>query len=131
MLKRILLAAVLAVPSLAFAWDGVVIRVNTPQRDFHEYRPHAYQSGRDNHDRMTRWVNEEQERQRDRIAQGIRSGELTWREAERLLREQAQIRAAEQHYLADRRFTPWEFDRLQDELREASRNIRAQKSDRE
>ena len=139
MSKKLLIAALFAGPALAFAAPqahaDIVIRVHAPsyaQERFVEYRPHAgYQRGYSAQRSRINWVNLEQSRQRDRLVQGLRSGELTKHEAERLQREQAQIRHFEQRALADRYLSPREFAKLQEELREASRHIYAQKSDRQ
>jgi hypothetical protein len=131
MLKKILLAAALASPSLAFADMSIVVQLGTRAHAGHvDYRPvYSYHHGEQY--RMTRAVNAQQENQRDRIAQGVRSGELTRQEAERLQREQWQIRVLEQRYLSDRRLSQHEYAKLQEELREAGQHIRAEKSDRQ
>lgn len=91
--------------------------------------------GRDrDHDRGRRResINERQREQEERIRQGIRSGELTRREARRLEAQQFRIREAEERArrsgggLSDR-----ERARLQRELDYSSRNIYRQKNDRQ
>lgn len=130
MLKKILVAAALAAPTLAFAGNtDIVIRVGGPGQI--QFRPAAYNYGSGEQYRMTRWVNQEQESQRQRIAQGIRSGELTRQEVQRLQHEQEQIRAMERRYLANNHLSSREFANLREELREAGTHIRAQKTDRQ
>lgn len=79
-----------------------------------------------------RGINDRQQNQRQRIANGVRSGELTARETRRLVREQAQIRRMEHRFrrsgdgLSDR-----ERARLQRELNQSSRHIRRQSHDRQ
>lgn len=64
-----------------------------------------------------------QQRQHDRIVQGIRSGELTRREAHRLIEEQRAIRAEERAYLADGVLTRAERADLCEDLSDARRHI--------
>jgi hypothetical protein len=67
--------------------------------------------------------------QQQRIRQGIRSQELTRREAARLGAGQARIRVAERYAKADGRVTRRERHRLDNMLDRASRNIYRQKHD--
>lgn len=62
-------------------------------------------------------------RQHDHIVQGIRSGELTRREAHRLIEEQRAIRAEERAYLADGVLTRAERGDLYEDLYAAGRHI--------
>lgn len=64
-----------------------------------------------------------QQRQHDHIVQGIRSGELTRREAHRLIEEQRAIRAEERAYLADGVLTRAERGDLYEDLYAAGRHI--------
>ena len=77
-------------------------------------------------------INDRQRDQQQRIRQGIRSGELTRREARRLETEQARIHRDE---IRARRsggeFTLRERARIQRELNRSSRDIRRQKHDRQ
>ncbi|MBI2295685.1 MAG: hypothetical protein HYU76_06565 [Betaproteobacteria bacterium] len=66
------------------------------------------------------WI---QQRQHDRIVQGIRSGELTRREAHGLIEEQRAIRAEERAYLADGVLTRAERGDLYEDLSDARRHI--------
>ena len=66
------------------------------------------------------WI---QQRQHDHIVQGIRSGELTRREAHRLIEEQRAIRAEERAYLADGVLTRAERADLYEDLSDARRHI--------
>ena len=74
-------------------------------------------------------INVRERRQQQRINQGIRSGELTRREARRLEAEQARIRTDERFARADGTVTPRERARLQRELNRSSRDIYRQKHD--
>jgi len=74
-------------------------------------------------------IDQRQWRQQQRIAEGVRSGELTPQEVRHLSREQAQIRHMERRFMADGRLSPQEWQRLDRELDDASRNIWRQKHD--
>jgi len=79
-----------------------------------------------------RGINNRQQNQRERIVNGVRSGELTYRETSRLAREQAQVRRMENRFrhsgdgLSNR-----ERVRLQHEMNQSSRHIYRQKHDRQ
>lgn len=68
-------------------------------------------------------------RQQKRIAEGVKSGELTARETAGLEREQAKIEADRQKALADGTLTKREKARLTREQNRASRHIYRQKHD--
>lgn len=72
-----------------------------------------------------------QDRQAARIRAAMRAGHLTRFEVRTLMDEQQQIRAMEQHFRADRRIDPREFQRLDRALDRASFNIRTQAHDRQ
>ncbi|MEP6701990.1 MAG: hypothetical protein ABJB04_03300 [Betaproteobacteria bacterium] len=74
-------------------------------------------------------VTERQENQKARIQQGVRSGELTPREAGRLRAEQRTIRAEKRLAKADGVVTRAERARLRHHQNNASRHIRRQKHD--
>ncbi|HKY02693.1 MAG TPA: hypothetical protein VJM53_09100 [Burkholderiales bacterium] len=137
MLKKVMLAAVMLAPTFAFAAPDIVIRVGGPTHvqyghgDHGDYRHREYYGNRSEQRQRIHWVNVEQERQHDRLIQGLRSGELTPREADRLRDEQARIREMERRYLADGYFNYREFANMQDALRDSSRHILAEKSDRQ
>lgn len=76
-------------------------------------------------------VNARQHNQQDRIAQGVRSGELTKDEAKGLRAEQRGIRQEERTYKADGTLTRDERKDLQQDLNVASRNIYNEKHDAE
>lgn len=97
-------------------------------------RTSAYQANerfdyRYNDARTMRYVDQMQAQQRARIEQGIRSGELTQKEAARLLAEQRNIERMQSKYMADARLAPKERQRLMNELEDASRNIWREKHD--
>lgn len=69
-------------------------------------------------------------RQAERIRQGVRSGELTRHEADKLRREQAHIRAEEYRFRHDDGVLgPRERAKLDHDLDRASRDIRREKHD--
>ncbi|CDM66861.1 hypothetical protein [Pyrinomonas methylaliphatogenes] len=75
-------------------------------------------------------INAREQRQKERIEQGIRSGELTRRETARLFAEQAAIRADEARARRSGGELTWrERLRLERELDRASRDIYRQKHD--
>ena len=74
-------------------------------------------------------INRRERHERQRIRQGVRSGELTRRETARLMAGQARIHAAERYAKADGRVTVRERRRLDSMLDRASRNIYRQKHD--
>jgi hypothetical protein len=74
-------------------------------------------------------LDERQENQRDRIAQGVRSGELTRPETRRLVRGQEHLRRMERRAEADGDVTARERARLHREANQQSRRIRRQKHD--
>ena len=76
-----------------------------------------------------RGINSRQYREQQRINQGIRSGELTRREARRLEAGLARIRIDERYARADGNVTPRERARLERELNRESRGIYRQKHD--
>lgn len=74
-------------------------------------------------------INRREYREQYRIRQGIRSGELTRREAGRLEAEQARIRVDERYARRDGYISPRERARLDRELDRAGRDIYRQKHD--
>lgn len=69
-------------------------------------------------------------RQRDRIAEGVRSGDLTRAEAQRLRRGQRQVRRMERRALADGRVSPRERRRIEHAQDRQSRSIHRLKHNR-
>jgi len=90
-----------------------------------------YQQKHDAQDRNpNNGVNERQQNQRDRIRQGVQSGELTGVEAARLRRQESQIRLNEARARqSGGEFTPQERARIQRQLNRESRKIYRQKHD--
>ena len=78
-----------------------------------------------------RIIDRRQDRQEDRIDQGIRSGELNRREAARLERGQAHVNRLENRALADGSISRGEFHRIEQAQNEQSRRIYRQKHDRQ
>lgn len=74
-------------------------------------------------------VNQRQHNQRERIQQGVKSGELTRRETGRLVHEQREVRQLEREYKSDGALTGAERRDLHQEQNEASRHIYNQKHD--
>ncbi|MBO0801203.1 MAG: hypothetical protein J2P31_20480, partial [Blastocatellia bacterium] len=75
-------------------------------------------------------INQRERDQQARIRQGVRSGELTRREAGRLEARQARIRANEAHARrSGGRFTAAERARTQRQLNRSNRQIYSQKHD--
>lgn len=82
--------------------------------------------------RHPRSVNSRERRQERRIRGGVRSGELTRREAARLQRQQAQLRAREARARrSGGRFTARERARIRRGENRTSRRIYRQKHDRQ
>jgi len=79
-----------------------------------------------------RGINERQQNQRERIGNGVRSGELTVRQTARLAHGQAQIYRMELRFRrSGEEFTNRERYRVQHELNQSSRHIRRQSHDRQ
>ena len=76
-------------------------------------------------------VNKRQHRQKDRIKQGVRSGELSKEEAKSLRGEHKAIREKEQAYKSDGNLTKDERKELHQELNESSKHIAEEKHDAE
>lgn len=95
--------------------------------------------GRDGHDHSYRQsraysqqINARQDRQMERIQSGMHEGRLSRFEFRELMHEQREIRAMERHFRADDGIIDArEFQRLDRALDVASRNIRAEKHDRQ
>ncbi|HKU15426.1 MAG TPA: hypothetical protein VJQ52_13600 [Steroidobacteraceae bacterium] len=103
--------------ALALTLAGVVAVVGTSQADAHRTRDPG--------------VNARQQHQRERIQQGVRSGELTRRETGRLVERQRDVRQLERAYKSDGTLTGAERRDLQHEQNQASRDIYRQKHDGE
>jgi hypothetical protein len=103
------------------------------QRQLDRSSQNIYQQKHDAQDRIpNNSINERQQNQRERIRQGVRSGELTGVEAAKLQRQEAQIRLNEARARqSGGEFTPRERARIQRQLNHASRNIYRQKHDRQ
>jgi hypothetical protein len=76
-------------------------------------------------------VNTRQHNQQHRIADGVRSGELTREEAQTIRKEQREIRKKERAYKSDGKMTRAERRDLHREQNQASQNIREEKHDAE
>jgi hypothetical protein len=91
------------------------------------YDRRAYQQSQ----RFSQQIDARQDQQRERIMAGKHAGRLTRAEFRRLQQEQREIRAMEQRFRADGLIDAREFLRLDRALNVASRNIRAEKHDRQ
>ncbi len=98
--------------------------LNAASRDIHAEKHDAEVRG--THDPV---VNARQARQEGRIAEGVKSGELTGREAVRLQREERAVRVEERAFNADGKLTPAERKDLNQDLNKVSRDIYKQKHD--
>ncbi|MEK6525530.1 MAG: hypothetical protein AABZ22_01520 [Nitrospirota bacterium] len=76
-------------------------------------------------------VDRREHRQKQRIKEGVRSGELTREEAKGLRREQREIRAKERAMRSDGVVTREERKELRQDLNEASKHIAEEKHDAE
>lgn len=78
---------------------------------------------------VTPGVDERQENQRDRLQQGVASGELTRKEAAHARADQRHIRKAERRAKADGVVTGQEKARLHHKQNKASRQLKRNKND--
>src|SRR5215475_12658601 len=101
------------------------------QRQLDHASQNIYKQKHDAQDRIpNNGINERQQNQRDRIRQGVQSGELTPVEAARLRRQEAQIRLNEARARqSGGEFTPRERARIQRQLNRESGRIYRQKHD--
>jgi Skp family chaperone for outer membrane proteins len=76
-------------------------------------------------------VNRRQHRQKDRIKQGVRTGELTRQEAQKLRAEQKAIREKERALKSDGQLTKDERKDLHQDLNQSSQHIAEEKHDAE
>jgi hypothetical protein len=96
-------------------------------RDGYGNNHHAYRQSQ----AFSQQVNARQDRQMERIRAGMHAGRLTRVESRELMHEQREIRAMEHHFRADGFIDTREFQRLDRALDVASRNIMAEKHDRQ
>lgn len=82
-------------------------------------------------DKQAQRVDNRQERQSDRITQGVESGQLTVREQARLEQQQRHINRLERRTEADGKVTAKEAVRMEQAQDRASHQIRRQKHDRQ
>ena len=106
---------------------GPVFNDSRFDQDFHRDRDSRYLNQRD----MQEEIDQRQDRQMDRILQGLGSGQLTNREAVALLQEQRDLSRIEKRYLADNFLTTFEYRDLDQRLDVASRHILDEKNDRQ
>jgi hypothetical protein len=104
-MKSIVMAAVAAALMTGFAADGLAAGTRDPG------------------------VNQRQANQRERIHQGVKSGELTRRETRKVVEEQRDVRQLERAYKSDGELTAKERADLHHEQNQASREIYRQKHD--
>ena len=76
-------------------------------------------------------INQRERHQQRRITDGVRDGELTRKEAKKLEKEQAKIRAAEAKAKSDGEFTAKERAKIQKRQDKASHHIYKEKHDKQ
>jgi hypothetical protein len=76
-------------------------------------------------------INKRERRQQERIADGVKDGELTQKEARKLEKEQAKIHTAEAKARADGELTAKERAKIQKRQSKASHHIYKEKHDRQ
>ena len=76
-------------------------------------------------------VNKRQQRQGERIHQGVKSGELTKKEARQLRAEEKSVRKEEKAFKSDGKLTRNERKQLHKDLNKTSRDIYSEKHDAE
>jgi hypothetical protein len=122
----------------AYKSDGELTR--TERRDLtREQNQAGRQLYRDKHDAQSRapaavrdpLINQRQANQAGRVAQGVKSGELSRPEAQELRAERRDIRELERDYKSDRVLTPQERRDLNQQLNQNSREIYEEKHDDE
>jgi uncharacterized membrane protein YebE (DUF533 family) len=79
----------------------------------------------------TQRIDQRQENQQRRIDQGVKSGQLTRKEAERLQREQARIQKMEDKARADGKVTAKERRKIEHAQDRASKNIGRERHDKQ
>jgi uncharacterized protein YoaH (UPF0181 family) len=124
----------------AYKSDGELTRGE--RRDLtHEQNQASRQLYRDKHDAQVRdaappavrdpVINQRQANQAGRVAQGVKSGELTRGEAQELREERRDIRDLERNYKSDGVLTGTERRDLNQQLNQNSREIKEEKTDDE
>ncbi len=83
------------------------------------------------HLKHTHGVSKREVNQEERIAQGVKSGELTKAEAKKLQGEEKALRTEKRAYKADGVVTPAERKDLHQDANQASKDIYAEKHDAE
>lgn len=73
-------------------------------------------------------VNKREKNQKQRIVKGVKSGNLTFKETGKLLKQQSEIRKAKNKAKNDGKVTLKERFRLNHKLNQASRNIKNKKT---
>lgn len=100
--------------------------LNRSSKDIYQQKHDEQERGNNN----PKGINAREENQQDRIQQGVKSGELTRREAERLEAEQARIAVNEKYARrSGDGLSPQERARLEKELNKSSKDIYKQKHD--
>lgn len=77
---------------------------------------------------QTGGIDKREKNQKDRIKDGVKDGDLTFKETGKLLKQQAEIRKFERKAKADGTVSVKERFRLHRELNQANRNIRRKKN---
>ena len=76
-------------------------------------------------------IDQRQQNQQQRIDQGVKSGQLTRKEAERLQKEQARIQKMENKAMADGKMSPKERAKIEKAQNRASKHIERERHDKQ
>ncbi len=129
--SKILASALLATAGLI----GIQTQVLADNdRDFRNWGHGEYQqtmSAMQESYRLSGLIDERQDRQYDRVLEGLRSGALTQNEFFKLMQEQRSIRQQERQFLADGILGQREYESLDQALNRADEHIRVEKHDQE
>ena len=135
--KPLLLALLLGIPAIASAHSPIEVaherhwvvikkmHYGNAYGDRHRYAPRHYDGWGDGRINALQW------RQQEAIKKGLRSGDLTRREADRLWQEQERIARLESRYKADGHFSARERRDLERDLNRAGHRIYNERHDRQ
>jgi len=115
------LSTLLGIALVALLGNNAMANENHGRK--HDNMRHTHTAGKN--------IDARQYQQKERIKNGVRSGQLTKEEAKGLVVQQREIRREEHQYRADGKFTKEERKDVQHDLNEASKSIRQEKHDSE
>ena len=124
--------ALAAASAQAHGWgdhDNPYLPVVVPTAPQHDYDARIGRDFSPRHDGYAS-IDLRQQKQMERIRDGIASGQISHQEARDLVREQREIERAQRRYLADGRLSRDEWISLDRMLDQSSDNIREEKHDR-